>query len=137
MNRDTHLPAVLRPALACPEYLWPVLPAWAFATEGHRRARAQAEACEGPYDGERMAVAKRGDGRPALTQLLLADGGVRYTLDGRESTSTLLVFRYSPADSPLHPQLMRAVEQAYAEAGPGYTRDAREQAPQHHGVKET
>lgn len=117
---DEHLPTI-------PSW-WPLQPEEsAPLTEEQRaaarRARARHEAAGGPYDGQRMSLALDGTAPPA-TMTPLGQHNVRYALDDRASTPGRLVYRYDTS-SPVHAQLMRAVEQAYDEVGPEYISTAR------------
>lgn len=100
--------------------------------ENRVRVREQertAAACEGPHDGERR-VAYTTDPEPPRV-LWLDDGRTAYLRSDAESERVLIVYRYSPADSPGHRLYMGAVEDAYAEYGQTYAEGARHDAPQH------
>lgn len=120
----------------------PVLPAWAPLnpaptddepnprpyTEQERTARRERLqlrlAAEGPYDGTRLYVMVQ-DGQPPPEHFVPADVPTcRYVLDGADATGVLR-YRYDPT-SPIHADLMRAVEDAYAEhTDPAYAAAAR------------
>lgn len=141
----TELPGALqaaRPDAVRPEHL-PALPAWwplpdpeHPQTPGERsaarHARAVTEARRGPFDGTRVAVHCPNGRPPGLLPML--DGGVMYELDEAQSTPDWLVYRYSPARSPLHRSIMGSVEEGFREAGPGYTEAARTDEAQHQGI---
>lgn len=117
---DEHLPVV-------PSW-WPLQPNDAAPLTEQQRAaarlaKAQREAAAGPYDGQRMAI-DLGAGGPPATMRPLGQHNVQYRLDDRASKTGRLVYRYDTA-SPIHPQLMRAVEAAYDELGPEYVTTAR------------
>ena len=90
-----------------------------------RHARAVAEACEGPMDGQRKQVRREADGSPPA-QLVLFDGLCVYVRDDSLSNRHQAAYRYSPQLSPMHPRAMRAVEDGFSEYGKSYAEGARE-----------
>lgn len=141
MGRGHVRRTVLKPALEVAEELLPALPAWVpldpdpterppYSPEERtalRRGQAIAEARQGPYDGERGTLPRR-DGPPP-ERLLFVDASVCYRLAESESSEDLVVYRYSPGESRIHPGLMRAVEEAYHERGLSYAEEARHDDP--------
>lgn len=140
------LPAILKPA--DPERLnrehLPTIPAW-FPLPGSRelidpdtglptgktpeqvrRAYAITAACEGPHDGQPGGKVQWPEGGAPPDELAFVEGQAVYRLSRRESNERALVYRYSPGDSLIHPTLMRAVEDAFSQAGPQYAQEARE-----------
>lgn len=137
------------PGMVGPEHL-PQLPAWypadprpteddphpsPYSPVGRAAARQQAamrEAMRGPYDGTRGAQLVVTS--PAELLRFGDAGGWAYRLQLGESNTDVLVYRYSPADSPAHLATMRAVEQGYAEVDPQYVHQARTDQPESQGI---
>lgn len=88
-----------------------------------RHARAVAEACEGPRDGQREQVRVDGSGMPP-PELLLYDASVVYVLRADESTDRQATYRYSPQLSHMHKGSMAAVTAGFAEHGQQYAMTA-------------
>lgn len=125
-------PFVLAPASSAHPALWPRIPAWWPLDEDRRdeagnllppltereRATARAayareKACQGPRDGIRGVVTyARNQGPPDHYE---PDPGIRYTLEARRDGR--LVYRYDPARSPRHVEMVQAVEAAFTEYG--------------------
>lgn len=142
----TRLPADLLPARVedlDPARHLPMLPAWfpldRVPTEDdpapapytdHERLRlrtrkALEEATRGPFDGQRVSVEFYGKEPPAVFSPSNAPH-VHYRLDTVASTRWRLRYRYDP-DSPIHPDLMRAVTETYAEHDQAYADLARQE----------
>lgn len=140
----SRVPFVLQPAGAVHPSLLPVLPEWfPLAEQGPdpetgeprpplseaqrrtvRRDYAMREACRGPFDGLRgfVMLAPREDPPKIYRDVSHPGYAYRFTRvrDG------VLVYRYSPADSPQHAAQMAVVREALLEMGPGYIVAARE-----------
>lgn len=68
----------------------------------------------GPYEGQGGEVVLRGQEPPATLAFPPDGGGFVYRLD-RDSPRGQARYRYSPAESPAHPGLVRADAEAVAE----------------------
>lgn len=99
-----------------------------------RRSWQLAEARRGPWDGNRGGMLVGNVVPPQLMVPQPSAPGFVYRLDVAASNDQLVIYRYSPADSPGHAEAMRAVEAAFADAYPGYVEQARTEAPQSQGI---
>lgn len=147
------MPAQLRPALTSSvrAHHVPVLPDWYPHDPGpdpkrpeavqpepysddQRRAlreqRAVEEAITGPFDGRNVVVTFDPQDGPPSTFVPVSQPGVTYRLDRLHSTKHRLIYRYD-MDCPLHHDMMRAVEDGFAEAGQAYAVAAREEGATH------
>lgn len=91
-----------------------------------RRIRQLTEAITGPFDGQRMAVSFDTDTGAPMMFAPMNTPHVWYRLDEHDSTQHVLVYRYD-VSSPIHAASMRAVEDAFAQAGRDYAIAAREE----------
>lgn len=136
----TSLKVRFAPAARVPDAALPVLPGWfplpprddgtAPLTERERavarRERAVREASSGPWDGRTGTILLRDGEKPLDEYRDLEHPGYVYEIDRSSSSPGIITYRYSPLKSPNHPATMRAVEDAFREAGVAGALDARE-----------